>query len=302
MRKIKIYHVDAFTTEPFGGNAAGVVPDASGLSEAEMQKIAREMNLSETAFLTPAGSESAADFRVRYFTPASEINFCGHATIGSSWILGTEYGWTDKKENVVLETNIGLVPVAWQLEGGQLQTVTMTQAAPKTAPITHSAEHIATLLGLDPSDIDDRYPLKLGNTGNWHLLVPVKTRHAIDNARPQFEALHDLNREYDAVTTHLFTFDTQDDQYDIYTRDFAPAVGIPEDPVTGSANGALAGYLYLEGIVEHGKEHHMTFGQGHIMGRPGTLHITILPGESAPVVQVGGSAVSTIEGMLKLRD
>lgn len=302
MRKIKIYHVDAFTTEPFGGNAAGVVPDASGLSEAEMQKIAREMNLSETAFLTPAGSESEADFRVRYFTPASEINFCGHATIGSAWILGTDYGWTDKKDSVVLETNIGLVPVAWKSEGGRLQAVTMTQAAPKTAPVAHSAEQIASLLGIDPSDIDDRYPIKLGNTGNWHLLVPVKTRHAIDNARPLLEALRDLNREHDAVTTHLFTFDTQDEQYDVYTRDFAPAVGIPEDPVTGSANGALAGYLYLEGIVERGKEHRLTFAQGHAMGRPGTLQITILPGESAPVIQVGGSAVPTIEGMLTLRD
>jgi trans-2,3-dihydro-3-hydroxyanthranilate isomerase len=103
MKQIRVYHIDAFTKNPFEGNPAGVIPDASDLTETQMQKIANELNLPESAFLQPP-TNPKADFRVRYFTPQEEINFCGHATVGSAWLLATEYGWGEKADHIVFET------------------------------------------------------------------------------------------------------------------------------------------------------------------------------------------------------
>jgi trans-2,3-dihydro-3-hydroxyanthranilate isomerase len=297
MREIPIYHVDAFTNRAFGGNPAGVVPDASGLTESEMQSIARELNLSETAFLLPA-HDPEADFKVRYFTPASEIDFCGHATIGAAWVMAVEYGWTERAERLVLETNIGLVPVDWKIENGRLTAVEMTQVAPQVRDAGVSAEEVARLLGLTVDDLDLRIPIRLGYTGNWHLLVPVRSRAAIDAAIPNLAELGALNRKQQAVTTHLFTLESKGADYDLYTRDFGPAVGIPEDPVTGSANGALAGYLLLEGILDRESEHHLVFAQGDAIQRPGRLQVSMLPTPAGHVIRVGGAAVLTIKGTM----
>jgi PhzF family phenazine biosynthesis protein len=147
--------------------------------------------------------------------------------------------------------------------------------------------------------LDDRFPIKLANTGNWHLIVPVKTHQAIDAARPRQDELALLNKKHTISTTHLFTFDAKPG-FDLYTRDFAPAVGIPEDPVTGAANGALAGYLMLEGILSKDKTHRLTIGQGDAIGRPGRLFVNIIPGESEIIIKVGGVAHVTLEGILRL--
>lgn len=299
MKQIPVYHVDAFTSTPFTGNPAGVVPDAGALTEEEMQNIARELNLSETAFLLlPQHPE--ADLKVRFFTPTSEIGFCGHATVGSAWVLATDYGWLEKAERLVLETNIGLVPVEWQTAEGRLTDVVMTQVTPKVRDAEVSAADVARWIGVQESDLDTRYPIRLGNTGNWHLLVPVKTRAAIDAAQPMLSELEAINRQQEAVTTHLFTLEAKDGDYDLYTRDFGPAVGISEDPVTGSANGALAGYLVLEGILDSATEHRLTFAQGDAMRRPGRLQISISPSQAGAVIRVGGAAVPTLKGMLTL--
>ncbi|MFE8699247.1 PhzF family phenazine biosynthesis protein [Cytobacillus sp. FJAT-54145] len=296
MKEVQVFYVDAFTDRPFGGNAAGVVPNADGLTDEEMQHIAREINLSETAFIFNNSSEQA-DFRIRYFTPSSEIDFCGHATVGLSWILATEFDWSNKAKQVLLETNIGLVPVKWlKKEEGKLSSVVMTQVAPKVKEFTDHLEDISRMVGVDVADIDSKYPIKLGYTGNWHLLIPVKSRPAIDAAIPKIDDLKEHNQKAGISTTHLFTFDSQDDTCKVYTRDFAPAVGIAEDPVTGSANGALAGYFALEEILV---DEHYKIAQGHTMGRPGFLDIFVEKGEEGPVVSVGGKAVRTLSGKMR---
>jgi trans-2,3-dihydro-3-hydroxyanthranilate isomerase len=300
LRKIAVYHIDAFTTESFGGNPAGVIPEAENLSAEEMQRIASELNLPESAFLLPSQNPNA-DFKVRYFTPLEEINFCGHATVGLAWLLATRDDWLNKTEQLVFETNVGLIPVKWVKENGQLTKVSMTQVAPKVKDIDVDKEQIAELIGIQVNELDDRYPIKIGNTGNWHLLVPVKSREAIDAANPQLRQLGSMNRERNISTTHLFTFDTNG-EFDVYTRDFAPGVGIDEDPVTGSANGALAGYFILESIVSKQEVHQLSIGQGHAIGRPGILYITITPQHDHPVIEVAGSAVVTIEGKINLPD
>ncbi|RED54910.1 PhzF family phenazine biosynthesis protein [Cohnella lupini] len=299
MKQLEIYHIDAFTDVSFGGNPAGVIPEAGSLTTEEMQKIAGELNLPESVFLLPP-SRPDADYRVRYFTPTEEINFCGHATVALSWLLAEKYGYLEKGDRVALETNVGLVPVEWIIENNRLARVSMTQLPPRTQEIDISIERVAELVGIHPGDVDDRYPIRLGSTGNWHLFVPVRTRSAIDSATPQLKELGRMNKELQVSTTHLFTFDMHG-EFDLYTRDFAPAIGIAEDPVTGAANGALAGYLYLEGILPEMEQTRLKVGQGHAIGRPGTLYITVTPQETAPRIEVAGSAVITIEGLITIR-
>lgn len=299
MKQIPVYHIDAFTDVSFGGNPAGVIPYAENLSDQEMQKIANELNLPESAFLMPS-SHPQADFKVRYFTPLEEINFCGHATIGLSWLLGTKYNWLNKADQIIFETNVGLIPVKWIKENSQLIRVSMTQITSQVKEIEINKDTLAQLVGIQTTDLDERYPIKLSNTGNWHLLVPVKTRKAIDLAEPQLKELGSMNKEHNISTTHLFTYEPNE-EFDIYTRDFAPGIGIDEDPVTGAANGALAGYLFLEGFLSKNETHQLKIGQGHAIGRPGTLFITLHSKKNEPIIEVAGSAVITIEGNLNIK-
>ncbi|MCY9672290.1 PhzF family phenazine biosynthesis protein [Bacillus pumilus] len=298
MRDVRVYHVDAFTTEKFGGNAAGVVLDGDLLMEDEMQSIAKELNLPESVFLLPA-HDKEADYRVKYFTPTEEVNFCGHATVGLTWLLATELGLAKEKTGVVLETKIGKVPVVWHEENGKVIDVEMTQVTPETRDFIIDLEELSDMLGISSDRIDPSYPIKLANTGNWHLLVPMKHQQDIDQAAPNLAALGKMNKEQNITTTHLYSFHTTK-EVDLYTRDFAPGIGIPEDPVTGAANGALAGYLYLEGIISQQETTLLHIAQGDAIGRPGILRITVIPNESKPVIKVAGAAVITIRGVLTL--
>lgn len=298
MREIRVYHVDAFTTKRFGGNTAGVVLDADKLTEDEMQNIAKELNLPESVFLL-SSKNAEVDYKVKYFTPTEEINFCGHATVGLTWLLATEFGLAKKKEGIVLETNIGNVPVVWHQENGNIVNVEMTQVTPKTQDFSIDLEELSRLIGVKTESIDPTYPIKLANTGNWHLLVPMKNQMDIDNALPDFTALGKHNREHNISTTHLYTFNTPKEHH-LYTRDFAPGIGIPEDPVTGAANGALAGFLYLENMIPQKETTHLKIAQGDAIGRPGTLYVTVIPNESEPIIKVAGAATITIRGVLTI--
>ncbi|WJQ83377.1 PhzF family phenazine biosynthesis protein [Brevibacillus brevis] len=297
MNHVSVYHVDAFTREPFAGNPAGVISEAGTLTLHQMQKIANELNLPESAFLMPS-DHPEADFRIRYFSPSVEIDFCGHATVGSAWLLATERGWLEKGSRIVFETNVGLIPVQLVMEDGQLQRVEMTQIKPSVKEIDLDSEEIARLVGITLADLDDRYPMKLASTGNRHLLVPVRTRQAIDTAQPLLASLAEMNRQHGITTTHLFTWDAPEG-YDLYTRDFAPAIGIAEDPVTGAANGALAGYLALEELLPAGQVTELVIGQGHAIDRPGKLYVTVDRSGGEPVIRVAGEAHLTIAGQMR---
>ncbi|MEK5431611.1 PhzF family phenazine biosynthesis protein [Lysinibacillus sp. FSL R7-0073] len=295
-KKIEFFYVDAFTTETFGGNPAGVIPNAENLTDEDMQKIANELNLSETAFLLPT-SNANANYKIRYFTPTKEVDFCGHATLGTAWLMATKYNWIDKGDKIVFESNIGQISVKWLMENNQLTRVSMTQVRPQVKSIDISPAVVADLVGIHETDIDDIYPIKIANTGVPHLMVPVKTRQAIDQAEPNLNELKKMNNDFNISTTHLFTFDTNG-QFDIYTRDFCPNIGIDEDPVTGAANGALGGYLYLENILAQQERHQLMIGQGHTINRPGILYVTITPDGENAVIEVAGAAVVSIEGKI----
>lgn len=285
MRRVAVQQIDAFTSEAFFGNPAGVVTDASGLSPSEMQLVARELNCSETAFVLPSDQ---AEMRIRYFTPAVEVDLCGHATIATLHALNREgrvHG------SVLAETNAGLL----RLEVRHDKTCWMEQAKPAFRPFEGAAGEVAHLLGLEPADIDPSLPIGVAYTGLWDLLVPVRSLEALRRASPDARELGEHNRSIGVVSTHLFCRETVLEGSTLHTRDFSPAAGVPEDPHTGTASGALCAYLVKIGALAPGTH---VFEQGWTVARPGLIFVEVAA--EALGVRVGGHAVEIMRGELLL--
>lgn len=278
--------VDAFTDEPLAGNAAGVVPEAEGLTEGQMQAIARELSVSETAFLTPSGP---ADREVRYFTPEREVDLCGHATVGAHAALHAE-GELGAGEHTV-ETAVGVLDVEIAEDG----TVWMTQNAPSVREVGLSHERIADALGVDAEplvELADELPPAVASTGLPFLVVPATYLRVVGDADPDDEAVADLCRAVDAEGLYLFTFDTLESESTLHGRAFVPLAGIPEDPVTGTASGAVGGYLRRYEAFDSMPEE-LRLEQGHYVDRPGLVRV-----RARDEITVGGSAVVSLEGEL----
>ncbi|MFC5365873.1 PhzF family phenazine biosynthesis protein [Salinirubrum litoreum] len=278
--------VDAFTTEPTAGNAAGVVPDADGLSAEQMQAIARELAVSETAFLQSSGS---ADRRVRYFTPTQEVALCGHATIASHAHLH-EDGVIERGTHT-LETNVGVL----EIEIGEDDRVWMTQDQPTVRQVDLDWAEVGDALGIDPAafrDVAADVPPAVASTGMAFLLVPVNFLEHLGNADPDFAAIEALAEAHDAVGVYAFTFDALGADSTLHGRCFVPGAGVPEDPVTGTASGACGAYLRHVGAFDDLPDE-MTFEQGHFVDRPGVVSVRV-----GDEVRVGGRAVTTLEGSM----
>ncbi|MFC6939100.1 PhzF family phenazine biosynthesis protein [Salinirubellus sp. GCM10025818] len=276
--------VDAFTDEPLRGNAAGVVPDAAGLTDEQMQSIARELGASETAFLRPS---EEADRRVRYFTPETEVDLCGHATIGSHALLYADS--TLEAGTHTLATNVGVLEIEVE-SGGR---VWMTQDDPEIREVEIGYDRLGSVLGIDPEamrDVGADLPVAHASTGLPFLVVPVNFLEHVGNADPDMRAIEELSDEFGVAGVYVFTFDTLDAESTLHARMFAPGAGVPEDPVTGTASGAAGAYLDRFGAVDTDA---MRFEQGHFLDRDGTVHVEI--GER---VRVGGDAVVSFEGRL----
>ena len=303
METQRCLQVDAFTTEPLAGNAAGVVPDAAGLDDAQMQAIARELNASETAFLT---SSDEADRRIRYFTPTREVDLCGHATVAShAWLA--EAGRIDDGTHT-LATNVGVIEVT--VDGGSVW-MTQDDAAVEAVDLDHG--RVAEVLGADPAtlrDVGADLPLATASTGLGYLVVPVNFLSALSELAPDFDAVAALADELDVTGVYAFTFDTLDADATLHGRMFAPGAGVDEDPVTGTASGAVGAYLReveafgsgAQGAGESGSERddqrdgdlpaELTLEQGHFVDRPGRVRVRA---RSDPV-EVGGRAVTALDG------
>ncbi|KTG09654.1 PhzF family phenazine biosynthesis protein [Haloprofundus marisrubri] len=278
--------VDAFTTEPLTGNAAGVVPDASGLSDEQMQAVARELSVSETAFLHPSES---ADRRIRYFTPTQEVDLCGHATIAAHAHL-FEDDVLDAGSHT-LETNVGDLDIELTDDG----VVWMTQAEPTVHPVDVDYDRASNALGV-PVDslraVADDLPAAVASTGLPFLVLGVDFLDAVGGATPDMSAVAELAEEHDAAGVYLFTFDTLTAEATLHARMFAPGAGVPEDPVTGTASGACGAYLRHVGAFDTLPDE-MQFEQGEFLDRPGRVRVRV--GDS---VRVGGRAVTALDGSL----
>lgn len=277
--------VDAFTDEPLAGNVAGVVPNADGLSEAQMQAVARELAASETAFLLPS---ERADRRARYFTPTTEVDLCGHATIASHAFLRAEGDIGDGTQT--LETEVGVLDIEFDGE-----TVWMTQGNPDIRTVDIDIERVAAALNLDSAAISDvGLPLARSSTGLPFLVVPVSFLSILGDCEPNMAAIEDCCEAVDAVGVYAFTFDTLSAEATAHGRMFAPLAGVPEDPVTGTASGAVGAYLREFGAID---EMEMVFEQGHFIDRPGRIRVRI-----DETVRVGGRAAVALDGSLSVPD
>ena len=236
-RTVSVQLVDAFTDEPLAGNPAGVVADAGGLDATQMQSIARELSVSETAFLTESAE---ADYRIRYFTPTDEVDLCGHATIGS--FVSLQAAGRVEAGTTTIETNVGVLEIDVDGDG----TVWMRQNPPTIREVDVSYDRVADALGVDRAALDGvaaDLPLAVASTGLAFLVVPIAFLQDVGAADPDMTAIEALADAVDAVGVYLFSFDALDATSTLHGRMFAPGVGVPEDPVTGTASGAVGAYL-----------------------------------------------------------
>lgn len=265
---VTIYHYSAFTTVPGKGNPAGIVFEADQLTEAQMQEIARQVGFNETAFLLQS---TTADLRLRYFTPGQEMDLCGHATIAALYALKTRNLLANGIEPLTLnvETRAGLLPMAIETREGR-SWVRMQQAQATFHPFAESPDLLAAALGLDFTDLDQNLPIVYASTGTWTLLVPVRTLAAFQRMNPHNEQFPGILQEMPRASIHPFCLQTHDSQALLHGRHFSsPFSGTCEDPVTGTASGALGAY-YIEYIkpLNHVR---MIIEQGHEIGRAGQV-------------------------------
>ncbi|MBB4968681.1 PhzF family phenazine biosynthesis protein [Saccharothrix violaceirubra] len=266
---VEVLRYTAFSADPAGGNPAGVVLDATGLSDAEMLEIAASVGYSETAFVVPR----ADGFGIRYFSPVVEVPFCGHATVATAVASGIA-------GRLVFHTPAGVVEVE-TADGAATLTSVPTSSTP--APAADVAAALAAL-GWTADDLDVRYPVHWAFGGSTHLVVVVRGRSRLAALDYDFDALGDLLRAHGAVTADLL-WQAEEDVF--HARNPFPVGGVVEDPATGSAAAAFGGYLRALGVVAAPRV--ITVHQGVDMGRPSELVVDVRPDDAR--VRVTGRAV-----------
>ena len=281
-----VYQIDAFTKQPFKGNSAAVI-FADDLTDEEMQAIAKEMNLSETAFIS---SSDKADLKLKWFTPAIEVELCGHATIASLHYLA-ERNIIQRNSPITFETLSGVIECMVDDD-----TYYMKLPVPIFEKFESRYDDIINTLGIEQNDLDDQYPFILQNNGN--LFIYVRSLEAIKNLKPNFKELVKLSKEEGEFTeVTVFSRETVEAENDAHLRFFAPYYGIDEDPVTGSANGPLLLVMRKLGLIEKDTEGKtFTFEQGDFLGRKGRVNVSFSQGKNE--LMIAGNAVTVLKGEL----
>lgn len=302
MGQYRYYICDVFTETRFGGNPLAVLPEASGLSDELMQKIAREFNFSETTFVFPP--EANHTRKVRIFTPTTEVPFAGHPNIGTAFTLATvgDFGDFEDSLSVTFEEKAGLVPIA--IQRNPKGTIWCELQAPQGVSLgkTVSAQELAAAVSLKEDEIVTTNHLpQVASVGLPFLMAELKSRDALERARAQVERLEAFAADGIAPDVHLYVHrnsEFSNDEFDLRTRMFAPLDGVPEDPATGSANCALVGLLSHLADAPDG-EFTWRIAQGVEMGRPSVLDArTEKEGGVVTVVRIGGDCVLVSEGKI----
>jgi trans-2,3-dihydro-3-hydroxyanthranilate isomerase len=292
-------HYDVFTTDPLAGNQLAVFTDARSLDTARMQRLAREMNFSESTFVLPA-EQAGTDVRMRIFTPMREMPMAGHPTIGSTFALAHAGVIRRGTARFVFGLNIGPVPVDLEWAGDELSFAWMTQSTPVFGSVVDDRGAVAEAIGLTSGDLAPGLPVQDVSCGVPFRFVPLRDRAAVDRAISDAAAFRRLRSTTRLeVPIFLFSIDQPGGQETVYSRMFAPEFGIIEDPATGSASGPLGCYLVEHGVVSGEAARGMVSLQGAVMGRPSRIHIAIAGRPGAITrVQVGGAAVLVGRGEL----
>lgn len=299
MRRLHYQLVDVFTNERFGGNPLAVFTNGRGLTTENMQRIAKELNLSEVTFVLPPDNP-ANDWKVRIFTPAVELPMAGHPTVGTSYVLAREAMVSVSEAHPVirLEEGVGVIPVTFQFANGLPSLIQMQQPAPTYSPEFTDRSLVTSLLSLEASDLAD-FPVQEVSCGVPFLFIPVKSLAAVQKIKFRADIWEQSVQQHYG---HFFAFtsETLHPTSTVHSRMFAPAMGIPEDPATGAASGPLGCYLVKYGWVKDNPANIIS-EQGFELGRPSYIHIEIRQaGDTINFVGVGGECVFMGEGSLDI--
>jgi trans-2,3-dihydro-3-hydroxyanthranilate isomerase len=284
--------VNSFTENLDGGNPAGVVIDTPELTNYQMIYITKTLSVSETAFVFPS---KVAAYKIRFFSPKMEVDLCGHATIATFFILAQEETISKKKEKMTLdqETKAGILPVDIYFTEGKVEKVMMTQRKPILKDINLNKKKISKSLNMEISDIDWSLPEQIVSTGLFTIPVCIKSFDKLKAMKPDFYKIKTICKNIGAESVHVFTFETIEETSAYHARNFAPLYGIDEDPVTGTANGAICSYLLKNKVL---KSKNLVCEQGDIIGRPGRVYVEI----DKNSIKVGGKAKLVEEREFKI--
>jgi len=288
--------VDAFTDRPLGGNPCAVLFETDGLTDETMLAIAREMNLSETAFVYQS---KKADFGARYFTPGGEIPLAGHPTIATVHAL-VESGrltLTGEFTEIILELQAGLIPIEISSLEGKILDITMIQNKP-IFMAKYNPREVMPVFGLAAQDLIPKSIIQTVSTGTPQLMVHLRDLDTLKNVQLDIPAFSALHAQGDFFSAHLFCLSGITSNAATFARHFAPPPDIIEDPFTGSATGGMAAYLWYYGMID---EPTFIAEQGHWLNRPGQATVEILgPRDDIQAVKIGGQAVTILRGELDL--
>ncbi len=298
---LKVFQVNAFTNQIFRGNPAGVVMNADGLSDIQMQDIARELNNSETAFVFKP-TDSSHDYQVRFFTPTTEIPSCGHASISTGYLWAREHGLSNTVFHQKIK--IGTLPLEVETKNGK-QMVFMGQAKPVLRDIITGdlKERVLAALHLNESDILEALPMQAVTTGHGKVIVPLKDRAVLNRIKRNNAELSELSEIIGENGFFPFVLDSSEPGVQVHARMFAPKIGLDEDPVTGNGNGPLGAYLAKYNVLPC-KTHKLELvtHQGEQMNRSGYAHIRVGIEKGEPVsVSVGGECVVVFETTIEVK-
>jgi PhzF family phenazine biosynthesis protein len=298
VKPYKFAPVDVFTEQPLAGNQLAVFPNAQGLTDDQMQAIAREFNYSETTFILPP-RQAKADFRLRSFSPSAEVFGAGHNALGAWWVLGAQGAISLSDSGATLRQELGerILPVEISSQAGSLLRVAMTQGEPRYGKKLTERAALAGALGLDPSELESEVESldpQAVSTGARHLLVPVRSLSALKRVRVDAEKLIALASPLGCHGCYLFSLETLEPGSAAHARAFFPGIGISEDPATGSAAGPLAALLESRRLIPEGAW--VVIEQGDEMARPSRIEARV----RGDRVEVAGRSVIVAEGNLFL--
>ncbi len=297
----KIYQIDSFSNKKFFGNPAGVVYKADGLTEVDMQRIARELNNSETAFIFSSDSKEY-DVHVRFFTPLREVPICGHATIAAHYVIALENNFKEKT-CIRQKTGAGILPVEIEPIDNSYNVI-MTQGKVEFGDIINgkNLDRLVSALGIDNDDLIKEAPVRIVSTGHSKVMIGIKDYKQLHNLRPDMKELNKLSDIINCNGYFVFTFDSKEKDILLKGRMFAPAIGIEEDPVTGNANGPVGAYIVKYNLVKIENDNlKFSAKQGMSIDREGTINVNVHIENSEPVkVQVSGTATVVFKTEIEL--
>lgn len=299
-KEYTLYQIDSFTKEIFSGNPAGVITNADGLTDIEMQMIARELNNSETAFIFQSDNQEY-DVHIRFFTPTCEVPICGHATIAAHYARAVENGLYSVR--VIHKTGAGILPVDIINDDGDYRII-MTQGHIEFEPVIVETPlmEILTALNLNKDDLLSNCPVQIVSTGHSKVMIGIRDRVLLYQLIPNMDMLKNISKIINCNGFYVFTMDNPDSEVLVHGRMFAPAIGINEDPVTGNANGPLGAYLVHHKLVQHNNSL-LSFKaiQGEAIKRSGTIYVDVKIHNQEPIqVKIAGNAKIVFKSKLFL--